>query len=141
MEDHPSIASSEGVSLLPAFVIYTNGSRAKEVSGDKYDTLESSIKCYIGSWSWSRRHPCKKRNIFHRDFLICCLMLAGSASSKKKTHGFFLLDGKGMGKKMDALLEISIWWIVLLRRECFLRIIIQGMVKFKCWRIESIVQM
>ena len=49
VEDHPTIASSEGVSLLPAFIIYANGSRAKEVPGDKYDTLESSIKCYIGS--------------------------------------------------------------------------------------------
>lgn len=49
VEDHPSLASSEGVNLLPAFVIYANGSRAKEVPGDKYETLESSIKCYIGS--------------------------------------------------------------------------------------------
>ena len=49
IEDHPSIVSSEGLNLLPAFVIYANGSRAKEVPGDKYDTLESSIKCYIRS--------------------------------------------------------------------------------------------
>ncbi|KAL8472089.1 hypothetical protein ACS0TY_029353 [Phlomoides rotata] len=49
VEDHPSLASSEGVNLLPSFIIYANGSRAKEVRGDKYDTLESSIKYFIGS--------------------------------------------------------------------------------------------
>ncbi|KAK6125772.1 hypothetical protein DH2020_040483 [Rehmannia glutinosa] len=49
VEDHPSLAKSEGVNSLPAFIIYTNGSRQKEVAADNYILLESSIKYYISS--------------------------------------------------------------------------------------------
>ncbi|KAH6760168.1 hypothetical protein C2S51_017117 [Perilla frutescens var. frutescens] len=49
VEDHPSLAKSEGVNSFPAFIIYTNGSRAKEVPGDKCDLLERSIKGCIRS--------------------------------------------------------------------------------------------
>ncbi|PIN26760.1 Thioredoxin [Handroanthus impetiginosus] len=49
VEDHPSLVKSEGVNLVPSFIIYTNGSRAKEVRGENYELLESSIKYYISS--------------------------------------------------------------------------------------------
>ncbi|XP_012844927.1 PREDICTED: TPR repeat-containing thioredoxin TTL4-like [Erythranthe guttata] len=49
VEDHPLLAKSEGLKLLPGFIIYTNGSRAKEVPGDNYELLESSIKYLISS--------------------------------------------------------------------------------------------
>ncbi|KAL7104398.1 hypothetical protein ACP275_08G242100 [Erythranthe tilingii] len=44
VEDHPLLAKSERLKSLPGFIIYTNGSRAKEVPGDNYELLESSIK-------------------------------------------------------------------------------------------------
>lgn len=46
VEDHPSIARSEGVSTLPAIKIYKNGTRIKEIPGDSHELLESSIKYY-----------------------------------------------------------------------------------------------
>ncbi|KAL2498802.1 tetratricopeptide repeat (TPR)-containing protein [Abeliophyllum distichum] len=49
VEDNPSLAKSEGVNSLPAFIIYKNGSRAKEVSRNNHDLLESSIKFYVSS--------------------------------------------------------------------------------------------
>ncbi|XP_047975979.1 inactive TPR repeat-containing thioredoxin TTL3-like [Salvia hispanica] len=44
MEDHASLAKSEGVNSFPAFIIYTNGTRASQIAGDKFDLLETSIK-------------------------------------------------------------------------------------------------
>ncbi|KAA8530876.1 hypothetical protein F0562_005500 [Nyssa sinensis] len=46
VEDHPSLAKSEGVSSWPTFKIYKTGSRAKQIPGDNHDLLESSIKFY-----------------------------------------------------------------------------------------------
>ncbi|KAL6337911.1 hypothetical protein AAG906_002377 [Vitis piasezkii] len=46
VEEHPNVARSEGVSSLPAFKIYKNGSRVKEISGDNLDLLESTVKSY-----------------------------------------------------------------------------------------------
>ncbi|KAH7860804.1 hypothetical protein Vadar_018183 [Vaccinium darrowii] len=46
VEEHPSVAKSEGVSSLPAFKIYKNGSRVKEIAGDNQELLESSVKYY-----------------------------------------------------------------------------------------------
>ncbi|XP_059624293.1 TPR repeat-containing thioredoxin TTL1-like [Cornus florida] len=46
VEDHPSLAEAEEVSSFPAFNIYKNGSREKEIAGDKHDLLERSIKSY-----------------------------------------------------------------------------------------------
>ncbi|KAG5529437.1 hypothetical protein RHGRI_029981 [Rhododendron griersonianum] len=46
VEEHPSIAKSEGVSSLPAFKIFKNGSRVKEIPGDNHELLESSVKYY-----------------------------------------------------------------------------------------------
>ncbi|XP_022844222.1 inactive TPR repeat-containing thioredoxin TTL3-like [Olea europaea var. sylvestris] len=49
VKDNPSIAKSEGINSLPAFIIYKNGSRAREIPGDSHDLLESSIKFYVSS--------------------------------------------------------------------------------------------
>ncbi|KAK4417209.1 TPR repeat-containing thioredoxin TTL4 [Sesamum alatum] len=49
VDDHPSLAKSEGVNSFPTFIIYTNGSRAKEIPGDNYVLLEKSIKYYVNS--------------------------------------------------------------------------------------------
>ncbi|KAG6394521.1 hypothetical protein SASPL_145109 [Salvia splendens] len=49
LEDHPSLAKSEGVNSFPAFIIYTNGTRASQIAGDKFDLLETSIKGCIRS--------------------------------------------------------------------------------------------
>ncbi|KAI3462057.1 hypothetical protein Pfo_018720 [Paulownia fortunei] len=49
VEDYPSLAKSQGVNSFPAFIIYKNGSRAKEIPGDNYDLLESSIRYYVSS--------------------------------------------------------------------------------------------
>ncbi|XP_057783784.1 inactive TPR repeat-containing thioredoxin TTL3-like [Salvia miltiorrhiza] len=49
VEDHPSLAKSQGLNSFPAFIIYTNGSRATEIAGDKFDLLERSIKGHIRS--------------------------------------------------------------------------------------------
>ncbi|XP_020205622.1 TPR repeat-containing thioredoxin TTL1 [Cajanus cajan] len=46
IEDHPYLAKSEGVSSIPAFKIYKNGSRVKEISGNNHDLLERSVKLY-----------------------------------------------------------------------------------------------
>ncbi|CAL5368638.1 unnamed protein product [Camellia sinensis] len=46
IEDHPSLAKSEGVGSSPVFKIYKNGSRVKEIPGNSHDLLESSIKYY-----------------------------------------------------------------------------------------------
>ncbi|KAA8546831.1 hypothetical protein F0562_003245 [Nyssa sinensis] len=46
VEDHSSLAKSEGVCSLPAFKLYKTGSRPKEIAGDNHELLESSIKFY-----------------------------------------------------------------------------------------------
>ncbi|KAI4337708.1 hypothetical protein L6164_016092 [Bauhinia variegata] len=46
IEDHPYLAKSEGLSSIPAFKIYKNGSRVKEIPGDNIDLLEKSVKLY-----------------------------------------------------------------------------------------------
>ncbi|KAK7301222.1 hypothetical protein RJT34_12083 [Clitoria ternatea] len=46
IEDHPYLAKSEGVTSIPAFKIYKNGSRVKEISGNKHELLERSVKLY-----------------------------------------------------------------------------------------------
>ncbi|XP_058751086.1 inactive TPR repeat-containing thioredoxin TTL3-like [Vicia villosa] len=46
IEDHPYLAKSEGVSTFPAFKIYKNGSRVKEISGNNHELLERSVKLY-----------------------------------------------------------------------------------------------
>ncbi|KAJ9673807.1 hypothetical protein PVL29_023388 [Vitis rotundifolia] len=46
VEDHPYLAKSESVSSVPAFKIYKNGSRVKEIPGNNRELLESSIKLY-----------------------------------------------------------------------------------------------
>jgi len=46
IEDHPYLAKSEGVSSIPAFRIYKNGSRVKEISGNNYELLERSVELY-----------------------------------------------------------------------------------------------
>ncbi|KAL2317711.1 hypothetical protein Fmac_031587 [Flemingia macrophylla] len=46
IEDHPYLAKSEGVSSIPAFKIYKNGSRVKEISGNNHDLLERSVRLY-----------------------------------------------------------------------------------------------
>ncbi|GMH24208.1 hypothetical protein Nepgr_026051 [Nepenthes gracilis] len=47
-EDHHSFLQSQGVSSLPVFNIYKNGSRVKEVPGNNHELLESAIKDYTG---------------------------------------------------------------------------------------------
>ncbi|XP_044478468.1 TPR repeat-containing thioredoxin TTL1-like [Mangifera indica] len=46
VEDHPYLAKSEGVSSVPAFKIYKNGSRVKEIPGNSLELLEKSVKLY-----------------------------------------------------------------------------------------------
>ncbi|OMO94291.1 Tetratricopeptide-like helical [Corchorus olitorius] len=46
VEDHPYLAKSEAVSSIPAFKIYKNGSRVKEVPGNNAELLERSVKLY-----------------------------------------------------------------------------------------------
>ncbi|KAJ0085283.1 hypothetical protein Patl1_08509 [Pistacia atlantica] len=46
VEDHPYLAKSEGVSSIPAFKIYKNGSRVKEIPGNNRELLEKSVKLY-----------------------------------------------------------------------------------------------
>lgn len=46
IEDHPYLANSERVSSIPAFKIYKNGSRVKEIPGNDREMLESSVKLY-----------------------------------------------------------------------------------------------
>ncbi|XP_020229934.1 TPR repeat-containing thioredoxin TTL1 [Cajanus cajan] len=47
IEDHPYLAKSEGVNSIPAFKIYKNGSRVKEIPGNNHDLLEKLVKLYI----------------------------------------------------------------------------------------------
>lgn len=47
VEDQPSLAKSEGVGILPAFKIYKNGSKTKDIPGSNHDILESTIQLYI----------------------------------------------------------------------------------------------
>ncbi|XP_050378024.1 TPR repeat-containing thioredoxin TTL1 isoform X2 [Argentina anserina] len=49
VEDHPYLAKLEDVSTIPAFKIYKNGSRVKEIPGNHHELLESSVKLYSGS--------------------------------------------------------------------------------------------
>ncbi|KAH1110777.1 hypothetical protein GLYMA_04G103400v4 [Glycine max] len=46
IEDHPYLAKSEGVNCIPAFKIYKNGSRVKEIPGSNHDLLEKLVKLY-----------------------------------------------------------------------------------------------
>ncbi|KAK2659720.1 hypothetical protein Ddye_006253 [Dipteronia dyeriana] len=46
IEDHPYLAKSEGVNSIPAFKIYKNGSRVKEIPANNPDLLEKSVKLY-----------------------------------------------------------------------------------------------
>lgn len=46
IEDHPYLAKSEGVNCIPAFKIYKNGSRVKEIPGNNHDLLEKLVKLY-----------------------------------------------------------------------------------------------
>ncbi|TKY74362.1 TPR repeat-containing thioredoxin TTL1 [Spatholobus suberectus] len=46
IEDHPYLAKSEGVNSIPAFKIYKNGSRVKEIPGNNHDLLEKLVKLY-----------------------------------------------------------------------------------------------
>ncbi|KAJ0024954.1 hypothetical protein Pint_08327 [Pistacia integerrima] len=46
VEDHPYLAKSEAVSSIPAFKIYKNGSRVKEIPGNNRELLEKSVKLY-----------------------------------------------------------------------------------------------
>ncbi|KAJ4701311.1 TPR repeat-containing thioredoxin like [Melia azedarach] len=46
VEDHPYIAKSEGVTSVPSFKIYKNGSRVKEIPGNNRELLEKSVKLY-----------------------------------------------------------------------------------------------
>ncbi|CAL0315531.1 unnamed protein product [Lupinus luteus] len=46
IEDHPYLAKSEGVSSIPTFKIYKNGSRVKEISGKDNQLLERSVKLH-----------------------------------------------------------------------------------------------
>ncbi|KAI9200561.1 hypothetical protein LWI28_009808 [Acer negundo] len=46
IEDHPYLAKSEGVNSIPAFKIYRNGSRVKEIPANNPDLLEKSVKLY-----------------------------------------------------------------------------------------------
>ncbi|CAI9109415.1 OLC1v1009233C1 [Oldenlandia corymbosa var. corymbosa] len=47
VEDQPSLAKSEAVNSLPAFKVYTNGSRTKEIPGNNQDLIESTIRMHI----------------------------------------------------------------------------------------------
>lgn len=46
IEDHPYLAKSESVNSVPAFKIYKNGSRVKEIPGKNHEMLERSVKLY-----------------------------------------------------------------------------------------------
>ncbi|KAF6149102.1 hypothetical protein GIB67_038885 [Kingdonia uniflora] len=46
VDDHPHLAKSEGVTSVPGFKIYKNGSRIKDISGTNFQLLESSVKFY-----------------------------------------------------------------------------------------------
>ncbi|XP_014502104.1 TPR repeat-containing thioredoxin TTL1 [Vigna radiata var. radiata] len=46
IEDHPYLAKSEGVNCIPAFKIYKNGSRVKEIPGNNHELLEKLVKLY-----------------------------------------------------------------------------------------------
>ncbi|KAI8550417.1 hypothetical protein RHMOL_Rhmol06G0104700 [Rhododendron molle] len=46
IEDHPYLAKTEGVSSIPAFKIYKNGSKVKDIIGNNRELLESSVKLY-----------------------------------------------------------------------------------------------
>ncbi|KAJ7965697.1 TPR repeat-containing thioredoxin like [Quillaja saponaria] len=46
IEDHPYLAKTETVSSIPAFKIYKNGSRVKEIPGNNRELLERSVQLY-----------------------------------------------------------------------------------------------
>ncbi|XP_010269225.1 PREDICTED: TPR repeat-containing thioredoxin TTL1-like [Nelumbo nucifera] len=46
VEDHPYLKKSEGVSAVPSFKIYKNGSRVKDIPGNNLELLENCIKFY-----------------------------------------------------------------------------------------------
>ncbi|KAL4197489.1 hypothetical protein AMTRI_Chr04g188490 [Amborella trichopoda] len=45
-EENPNLSKSEGVSSVPAFKIYRNGSQVKDIAGSNPQLLESSIQYY-----------------------------------------------------------------------------------------------
>ncbi|KAL9234253.1 hypothetical protein vseg_009141 [Gypsophila vaccaria] len=46
VEDHPYLAKSEAVNYVPAFKIYKNGSRVRDIPGNNLELLQSSVKLY-----------------------------------------------------------------------------------------------
>ncbi|KAK9742590.1 hypothetical protein RND81_03G184100 [Saponaria officinalis] len=46
VEDHPYLAKSEAVNYIPAFKIYKNGSRVRDIPGNNLALLENSVKLY-----------------------------------------------------------------------------------------------
>ncbi|MCL7051402.1 hypothetical protein MKW94_015618 [Papaver nudicaule] len=49
VEEHPQLAKSEGVNVVPIFRMYKNGSRMKEIPGTSLELLESTVKFYTTS--------------------------------------------------------------------------------------------
>ncbi|KAH9626477.1 hypothetical protein KSS87_006437 [Heliosperma pusillum] len=48
VDEHPYLAKSEAVSYIPAFKIYKNGTRVRDVLGNSLELLENSVKLYSG---------------------------------------------------------------------------------------------
>lgn len=46
VEEHPYLVKSEAVSYIPAFKIYKNGSRVKDIPGNNLELLHNSVKLY-----------------------------------------------------------------------------------------------
>ncbi|XP_074280153.1 TPR repeat-containing thioredoxin TTL1-like [Silene latifolia] len=46
VEDHPYLTKSEEVNYIPAFKIYKNGSRVRDIPGNNLKLLETSVKLY-----------------------------------------------------------------------------------------------
>ncbi|XP_062098861.1 TPR repeat-containing thioredoxin TTL1-like [Humulus lupulus] len=46
VEDYPYLVKTEGVTTIPTFKIYKNGSGVKEIQGSNHELLESSVKWY-----------------------------------------------------------------------------------------------
>ncbi|CAK7347123.1 unnamed protein product [Dovyalis caffra] len=63
VEDHPYLAKSESVTLLPSFKIYKNGSRVKEILGNNHELLVKSGRQRITSHCFSDKLLLRK--LFH----------------------------------------------------------------------------
>ncbi|XP_030481199.2 inactive TPR repeat-containing thioredoxin TTL3 isoform X1 [Cannabis sativa] len=46
VEDYPYLVKTEGVTTIPTFKIYKNGSRVQEIPGNNHELLENSVKWY-----------------------------------------------------------------------------------------------